>query len=587
MARARRSRHSRRCRSQAGQPPCARSGDLQLRSWRVGALPIVNHVLERLDLEHVLAAHLPPESRRARIPAPRVLLALVRNILLSREPMYGVGEWAAQHAPDLLGLAPGEAEHLNDDRLGRCLDLLFDAPGRELTLAAARQAVRQFQVRLDELHNDSTTISFFGAYPQAQEEGRRRGKPTCAITYGHSKDHRPDLKQLLYILTLSEDGGVPVHVATAHGNTADDQTHIESWDLLCELAGGPDFLYVADCKLASSDNLRHIAGRGGRFVSILPATRKEDETFRRRLRQEPHTLTWRWLYDLTDEQGKVTDRLEACRQQEITREGWRLIWYRSSRKRELDAQARAGRTQRAIAALGALQRRLAGPKTRFRTHRRVREAVDAVFAEHPVGDWLKVTIHTKAEIEHRKTTLGRPGPDARYRRLYKYRFELTWDIDPKALAEEEAQDGVFPLISNVADWDEEELLRAYKRQPTIEKRFSQLKSDFAVAPVWLKEVSRIQALLIAYFLALLVQALIERELRRAMEREGLASLPLYPEGRPCRRPTARRLFDLFEPIQRHQLQLPDGSEPVLHTHLTPLQRRLLRLLNLSPKHYIP
>ena len=87
----------------------------------------------------------------------------------------------------------------------------------------------------------------------------------------------------------------------------------------------------------------------------------------------------------------------------------------------------------------------------------------------------------------------------------------------------------------------------------IEKPFAQLKTDFVVAPVFLKEVSRIQAWLCVYFLALLVESLLEREARRAMEREGIESLPLYPEGRACRQPTARKVIDLFEDVQRHEL----------------------------------
>ena len=187
--------------------------------------------------------------------------------------------------------------------------------------------------------------------------------------------------------------------------------------------------------------------------------------------------------------------------------------------------------------------------------------------------------------DYKQVGRGRPGPDTKYTQVQKRSFELTWAIDPQALAQEQVADGVFPLISNVTDWDEEELLRAYKRQPTIEKRFSQLKSDFAVAPVWLKNVHRIEALLLVYYLVLLVQSLLERELRQAMEREGLEALPLYPEGRACRRPTARRVFDIFEPIQRHHLRLADGSEQILVTELTPLQRKILRLLNIPAATY--
>lgn len=578
------SKSSRRSNVNAREP-MAQSSTAQLRSYHVGALPIINHFLEKLDLHNILESHLPRESGRVRIEAPRAVLVLVRNLLLSREPVYGIGEWAARQAPDLIGLAPGKAALLNDDRLARVLDIVFLAPRPTLALAAARSAIKKFHLRLDELHNDSTTVSFFGAYDMAQAESSYRGKPTRAITYGHSKARRPDLKQLLYVLTLSEDGGVPVHMATHNGNMADDQTHVETWNLLCELVGGPDFLYVADCKLASQDNLRHIHQRGGRFVTVLPATYKEDGLFRRQLRERPDTLTWRWLYDVTDEEGNLIDRLEVCEQQQPMKEGWRLFWYRSRRKQELDAQTRARRTQRATAALLELQRRLVGPRSRFRQQTQVQEAVEAIHDEFDTAAWLKVTIHELVHEDYRQIGRGRPGPDTKYEKVQKRSFELTWAIDPQALAQEQVADGVFPLISNVSDWDEEELLQAYKRQPTIEKRFSQLKSDFAVAPMWLKNVHRIEALLLVYYLVLLVQSLLERELRQAMERENLETLPLYPEGRACRRPTARRIFDIFEPIQRHHLRLADGGEQILVTELTSLQRKILRLLGIPADTY--
>lgn len=106
------------------------------------------------------------------------------------------------------------------------------------------------------------------------------------------------------------------------------------------------------------------------------------------------------------------------------------------------------------------------------------------------------------------------------------RFALRYQIDHARIAEDQQCDGVFPLVTNVLELSERAVLLVYKRQPVIEKRFSQLKSDFRVAPVYLKEVSRIQALLCVYFLVLLVEALLERELRQAMQRENLDSLPL-------------------------------------------------------------
>jgi transposase len=558
---------------------------LEVRSQRIGALPLINHFFERMQLLPLFQKHLPPDRRNARLDTSRALLVLVRNMLLSREPVYGIGEWAALHACDGLDLAEDEPALLNDDRLGRALDRVFDIFGKALLLESVRHVTREFQVSLQQLHNDSTSVSVYGAYSQADKQKQVRGRPTCAITFGHSKDHRPDLKQLLYILTMSEDGGIPVHVQVASGNTADDTTHQETWDLLHELVGGPNFLYVADCKLASSDNLRHIAKRKGRFVSVLPGTRREDGEFRKQLRERPQTLTWRWLYDVTDERGKVIDTYWACEQERLSVEGWRLWWFRSQGKTERDVQARARRLERAVAALGALQERLAGARTRLRTRPQVQEAVTKILEDFLLEPWLKVSIHTCRQTSYRQVGRGRPGPDTKYVPVHQDSFELTWTIDGESLLQEQAEDGVFPLITNEKTLGAVETLRAYKRQPTIEKRFSQFKSDFAVAPIWLKEVSRVQALLGLYFFVLLTQSLLERELRRAMKREGVESLPLYPEGRACRYPTARRVFDVFEPVQRHVVHLPDGSEEVLVTELTPLQRQILRLLDLDPSRY--
>jgi hypothetical protein len=113
-----------------------------------------------------------------------------------------------------------------------------------------------------------------------------------------------------------------------------------------------------------------------------------------------------------------------------------------------------------------------------------------------------------------------------------------------------------------------------------------------VAPVYLKSVARIQGLLAVYFFVLLVQTLLEHELRRAMAREGVATLPLYAEGRPCRRPTTQKVVELFAPIQRHEVLRPaepardaDPEPPVLVTQLTATQRQIVRLLGLKPSDY--
>ncbi len=563
--------------------PLARGLAKSLVSHTAGALPIINRVLRRMRLEEFLRDYLPQDDPRIRLPTAKGLIVLLKNLLLSREPLYGLGEWASRYAPDLLGLRPEELALLNDDRAGRCLDRLFEADSVSFVLALVTHVVAEFEVRLDALHNDSTTVTFCGTYVQAAQERLQRGRPTCAITWGHNKDHRPDLKQLLYILTVSEDGGVPVHFEVRSGNVTDDQTHRATWDLLCQLAGRRDFLYVADSKLATADNMAHLHQRGGRFVTVLPKTRAEDGAFRELVARG--LVTWRPLWDKTDTEGNLFDRFSVSSHPAQTAEGYRLLWYHSTRKAELDALARSGRIARALKELALLREKLRSPRTRYRQKAKVAEAVETILQDSRAERFLVVEVQEQAIESYHQEHRGRPGKDTRYVKKVATRYDLEYRLDEARVAEEAQSDGLFPLISNVLEMSEQEILWAYKRQPTIEKRFEQLKTDYEVAPVYLKEVRRIQALLCLYFLALLVEALVERELRHAMEREKIESLPLYPEGRPCRCPTTRRLIDVFEIVQRHTLRLGKREPVVLVTELSPLQRKLLKLLGVPSTDY--
>jgi transposase len=566
----------------AGETARAKGRRRTLNSRRIAALPILDHFLRRLRLREFLRDHLPSEDGRTRVPTATALLVLLRNMLISREPLYGVGEWSARHEPELLGLSNRQLAALNDDRIGRCLDRLFDANVPALALNVAAHAVHEFDVSLDELHNDSTTITFHGDYESADRERTLRGRLRLAVTWGHNKDHRPDLKQLLYILTVSGDGAIPVQFRVESGNATDDRSHQGTWELFCQLTGRRDFLYIADCKLATTENMAYLHQRGGRFLSVLPRTRNEDVAFRTALVQGE--IHWRRIHDKLDDDGNLVDRFSICEPETQTIEGYRLIWYHSTRKAELDAEARLARLERALARLDELRKKLASPRTRYRQRAKVAEAVEALVRDCDVVGWITIEIEEQVTERYRQERRGRPGEKTRYVKEEKLRFALRHRIELERLDEEARCDGIFPLVSNDRVMTERELLLAYKQQPAIERRFEQMKTDFVVAPVYLKEVSRIQALLCVYFFVLLVEALLERELRRAMERKGLVSLPLYPERRPCRRPTARRVIDLYEDVQRHMLAVGKRPPEVFSTELTPLQKRIIRLLGI-PKVY--
>src|SRR6202022_3794765 len=198
--------------------------------------------------------------------------------------------------------------------------------------------------------------------------------------------------------------------------------------------------------------------------------------------------------------------------------------------------------------------------------------------------YLKVRRTVREEHEYRQTRRGRPGPETAYRKITRRRFDIEWTTDEQAIAYDHRSDGMYPLMSNDRSLSPVQVLEAHKGQPMIEKRFEQVKTVHEIAPVFLKDEGRIEALFTLYFLALLVQALIGRELRLAMSRESIDELPLYPEQRQCAHPTTEQILRLFSMTQRHRLTDHAGqSVPVFDAQPPDLQAQLLALLGVSPQ----
>jgi len=560
------------------------AGPFELQSTRLGALPVVDHFLGRMGVAALLDRHLPAGDARVSLPAATAIGVLVRNLCLEREPLYGLADWAGGFEPRLVGLEPGEAGLLNDDRVGRALDQLFDADRGSLLCELVLAAIGEFGIDCSQLHNDSTSIALHGDYHAA--DGRPRGgKATPAAALGHSKDHRPDLKQLVLILTVSADGAVPLAHRLTDGNTTDDTTHIDTWDGLAALTGRPDFLYVADSKLCTREQMSHIDRRGGRFVTVLPRSRKEDDLLRDWMTREAPALT-EAARRPGKRRGDPDNVWSVCPAPFPSSEGHRIVWVHSTCKQRLDEAARSERIQRARRALTELDERLAGPRARISSRVAAEEAAAATLGATGAQRWVTVTVNEATTETVRQEKRGRPGKDTRYRKITKTHYTLQVTIDAEKVRYDAASDGCFPLISNDHKLTNPEILTTYRYQPNLEKRHHQLKSVHDAAPITLHSPARIEALFACHFIALLCCCLIERELRAAMTREHIAELPLYHENRSCTAPTAARVFDHFTDVQRHHLTHEHQHIQVFEPQLTPLQQQLLDLLAIPSSAYL-
>jgi hypothetical protein len=551
----------------------------ELAAERLGPFPIVNHFLGRLQLESLFERFVPTKDPRCSLPYAKGLGVLVRSIVVEREPIYRHYETVSTFSPEMFGLTHDEARSLGDDQLGRALDHLFHADRGALLTEIVVATAGEFDVRFDELHNDSTTIKFTGQYRQAK--GRSlRGKRAPWITYGHSKDHRGDLRQLLFVMTTSSDGDLPVQFRCGDGHTNDSTTHIETWEALRKATGRTDFLYVADSKLCSYENMRYIDRRDGRLVTVIPRSRLEDGWLRKWIQtNEP---AWEKVWDRPNPRKKYgpRDRWFVYTYPLPSQEGWSITWVWSTLLALKQRRSRSDRLAAAVEELGKLDRRLQGPRPRLRSPKEIEQKIKGIVSRLKVERYLHGEVWQEEMHSFRQAGPGRPGPQTRYRRDVKHRPRVRWTMDPAAVQYDEKSDGMYPLLSNDDTLTPAQVLKAHKRQPGIEKRFQQIKTVHEIAPVFLKNEGRIEALFFLYFAALLVQALMEREIRRAMKKEGVKELPIYPEERPSKRPSAEQILRLFGLAERHLLLKDDQVVQTFDPELTDIQQQVLSLLGI-------
>lgn len=556
----------------------------RLKSEIIGEIPIINHYLERLQVDKFFSKYLIGNNVQHGVTPSVSLSILLRNLVIEREPLYTLSDWSSQYAPYLFNLSKEQLDLVNDDRIGRALDKLFDADRASLQTELILHAIQAFNVNLNCLHNDSTTITFTGKYNEANGE-IKRGKDTVKITTGFNKDHRPDLKQLLWILTVTADGTIPIHYKICDGNKTDDTTHITTWKMLRKLVGNSNFLYVADSKLCVSDTLKYIDQQGGRFLTVLPRTRSEDKWFREYIVN--HTLEWEEI-NLENSSAKTNSSSIKWRMVDSplpSAEGFRIVWCWSSQKAAFDAKHRQEKIKKAITKIELLQERLKNPRSRLKSLSTITKKVDEIFEETKIKKWFRYTVEEVTEKTYQQTQRGRPGPNTKYKSHTTIRYQLNWKIIHETTAADACSDGMFPLITNMTDMPLQNLLMNYKYQPKLEKRFEQLKTVSEVMPVLLKSITRIEALLFLYFIALLVRSLIEREVRKKMAQRGITNLPLYPEKRLCYAPTTDRILSFFRPIQLHSLFQNDKIIQTFTPQYNPIQIQLLELLGVQKSEY--
>lgn len=546
-----------------------------LRRFTLGSIPLIMATIGRLDLRAILSDYLGPHPNEG-IPVVDTLMILLCNLTLGRQPLYELHQWVRKTDPSCFGLKGEIASAFNDDRFARSLDKLYRADRASLMTAIVVHMIRVVDLSLARVHNDSTTVKAYGRIPGKTRTGLQ-------LARGHSKDHRPDLKQLLFSLTVSSDGAVPVHYKAYPGNRTDDTTHIETWKTIRSLASNTSFLYVADCKVCTSKQLAYIVGEGGRVITTVPETWIECKTFKQELRAEQKDRR-RILSRKVPGQDSQLEYYSLFRGTYGSTKGeYSIYWYHSSEKRKNDALARERRLQKAERDLSDLMLKL--NRRNLKSREAIEGRIQTVLKERMVTGLYEISLTEVKESHRVQIGRGRPGAHTKYATCTESLFSLTWQRNKETLRAAKRLDGVFPLLSTDRSLSAKDVLLAYKYQPRLEKRFTQFKSVHEAAPLLFKKIERVEAIMFLFFLSLMVQAIIEREVRSRMKQRGIETLPIYPEFRDAVHPTTSKILDAFDGVSRYEVRLDGETTKEFRDSLTATQCEILKLMGISTSHY--
>jgi len=553
----------------------SRESNEKLKRFNISGIPLIKSVSECLDLKFIFKKYISSYGNES-AEVTDTLMFLVWNITLGRQPLYELYEWIRGIDPRCHGLDKSELASFNDDRFARALDKLYAADRATLMTEIVVKMIKKIDLDMSRLHNDSTTVKAYGKIAGVTKNGLKMAK-------GNNKDHRPDLVHLVFSLTISSDGAVPVHYKTYPGNRTDDTTHIETWNTVKEIAGRSDFIYVADSKVCTSKQLTHIVANGGRVITVMPDTWGETKIFKDELLAK-NTAKKIILKRKTPEGDSDNEYFSLFSgEYETLDDGYRIYWYLSSQKKRLDKSIRQKRVLRADSALTQLSLKL--NKRDLITEENIRDEIEAILNKHGLKDFFKINVFKKNEEIKKQITRGRPGPFVKYRSITKTIYALDWETDDKRLKKEERADGIFPLLSTDKSIGPKEVLTSYKYQPRLEKRFNQFKSVHEAAPILFKNIERVEAIMFLFFVALIVQAVIERKVRMSMKKRAIKSLPVYPEYRKSFYPTTSKIFYNFDGISSYKI-LKDGKVvKEFKDELSSIQKLLLDLLDISEDDY--
>jgi len=534
----------------------------------VGFAPILRCYFERCRIQKIIDENVPLDPRRKVLTHGEACVAMITAILFQVLQLYRLCRFATDSTV-LNVMMPHIAPHeYFDDRLADTLDCIYDYGIGNLEMLITREMISQFHIETDICHNDTTSASVYG------ECNNNRTQDSIKITFGHSKKHRQDLKQFLWSLSVSSDCAFPLFQQAYSGNRADVKTYVEQWTNLVDLLDRRDFLYVADSKLITKENMACIHDNDGWFIAPAPMYESYKTVFHAAL--DCHDRELLIPYKNQINRGFEVPILFSHNYKEYA---FRMIILYDQGLFSRKSHTLHKRVQKTRQAFAELTPKLNA--YHLKSKESIEQACNSILRKYQSAEFFGYTISNDPVVTYKNKKQGRPAraQDQDKVKVVTDRFSVELHFREAAFEDALYRCGYYPLITNKPqeDLSVDSAMIAHKNQYKPEHIHRRAKSGYKLEPVYLHTPERIEAYLLLFKIALQLVILIERTARNNVRVRDKGLDNFMPNRKDIRNPRAEYMLKAFEYVVRGQLVLPDGKTCGFVSELTALQKDILEI----------
>jgi transposase len=524
-------------------------------------LGIVSGMIDELDLVEMLDSLLETDGKTRAVSMGLLIKALILNGLgFTQRTLYMVSSFFSDKPIELL-LGEGiESSQLNDTVLGRCLDAIYEHGCTSLYANLAPQICKKLGLMPKFAHMDSTDFHVDGVYNNQEEGGE--GHHVIRLTQGYSRDHRPELNQVVLNLIVENQAGIALHMQGFDGNMSDKTAFNKTiTDHVSQLQSVSSIEYIVMDSAGYTEKTLRACENTIKWISLVPETLKESKGV---IDKAYHI----WL-PMADGYKYVPLTSDYC----DIEQRWILVFSQEAYQRELIT----------------LKKKFA--KESEQEYKDFLKLCKVAFdckqdAAKAVNTFVKKCKYLSINILEMKQVAvfdkkGRPKNDTvptayqYYIQGNAYTNRDTFDV----LAQKKGKFIIATNEMNTEKLSDKELFEAYKGQSKVERGFRFLKDpQFMASTIFVKKPQRVEALLFIMTLSLTIYAAIEYSIRQKLNNNN-DTLP-NQIGKEVKNPTTRWIFQLFSNI--HVLY---GNDNPLILNLLPINLKIIKLLGINYHKY--